>query len=296
MLKKNLIRSVCGGENRRFRGLFCEYYERSTSRCMLLREGKMPEFWEKCRASCFNMLYEAAKRYLGNFKKKYPNSPIDETEDVDFGRLIRQLQDTGLKQGFDLEAWRGYMNKSVYREIRRILRKRGLIPWQIRCGTCKFMPEKMPFICPKTGTARGRREEACKDYAHSVHNIISIDADPDIGTQEKNILMAEIAEQQGFSTPETLLEKKEEEQQLPLIRKVLIKRIKETQPGTKSRQTCERQYEIFVNLLNLFSKDIPVEKALKILADKYDVTVRTVHRDLADIREISEKKCPLKAD
>ncbi|GEM_PF-5152212 len=288
-MKKNLIRSVCGGENRRFRGLFCEYYERSTSRCMLLRERKMGEFWEKCRASCFNMLYEAAKRYLRNFRQTYPNSPIDETEDIDFGRLIRRLQDTGLKQGFDLEAWRGYMNKSVYREIRTILRERGLIPWQIRCGTCRFMPEKMPFICPKTGTVRGRTEEVCKDYAQSVHNIIYIDADLGVGSREENRLMAEIGEQQGISTPETLLEKKEEEQRLPLIRKILTARIKETQPNTKSRQIYERQYEIFVNLLNLFSKDIHIEKALKILADKYGVTVRTVQRDLEEIREFSEK-------
>lgn len=289
-MKKNLIRSVCGGENRRFRGLFCEYYERSAARCLLLREGKMREFWEKCRASCFNLLYDAVKLHLTNFRQKYPDSPIDETEDIDFEKLICRLQDTGMKQSFDLEAWRGYLNKTVYREIRNILRKRGLIPWQIRCGTCKFMPLKMPYICPKTGTVRSRSDDACPDYAQTVHNIISIDAEICPGdSQENNRLMAEMGNWQGNPTPETLLEKKEEEQRLPLIRKILLTRIKETRPGTKSRQTCERQYEIFVSLLNLLSDNVPMEEAFKIIADKQGVAVRTVHRDIADIREFSKK-------
>ncbi len=292
--RNNLIRSVCGGLNRRFRGVTCNYYDCSAIECRLLRKQQMEEFWQKCRFNKFKMLYKASAHYLKQFKLKYDNIPVDDMEDIDFKGIINRLEKQGLKEDFTINGWRKYMNKTVYREVKGILVKKGLIPREAKCGTCKYLPVSKPYVCQKKGENRKKTDHACGEYTPRIDIFISVSHNEDSehnGNQGKNPLESEMirAQHENIRTPERILEEKQESNQLPIIKKLLKNRAENTNPGTRERKIYERQYNNIIQLQKLFSKGISEKKALKILADETSVDIKTIQRDLKEIRKFLKK-------
>ncbi|MCP4107179.1 MAG: hypothetical protein GY749_16835 [Desulfobacteraceae bacterium] len=291
--QNNLTRSVCGGTNERFRGNPCKYYDFSSGQCLLLMEQKMDEFWKKCRCKKFEMLYEATTSYLKKFKQKYANLPVDDMEEIDFKEIISRLKNLRLKEEFNINGWRKYMNKTIYREVKGILVKKGLIPRETKCGTCKFLPGSKPYVCQKKGETRKKTGEICEQYAQKIDVFISINGSESNDDQYRDNLIFEISKSihENVKTPETILEKEQEKNRLSIIKEILDKRIEKAKPG-KMKQKYERQYDVFINLFNLLSEGIPKEESQKLLADKNGVNIRTIRRDIVEIMEFLKNNVP----
>lgn len=285
--KNDMIRSVCG-KHKYFKGVSCRYYDLSDAQCLLLREKKMEEFWEKCRCKLFETLYNATTVCLINFKKKYKRLNIDDKEDIDFESIIKRLKTYGLKTGFTLHDWLKYMNKTVYQEIRGILVARGLIPRGIRCGTCRHLPKGNPYICPKNGETRKKADDVCDDYTQDINSFISIDIEENDDNPQAHRLMYEISTVRN----ENITCLPEEKDRLSDMKKILKNRAGEAKPGSKLLEKYERQYEVFINLLNLLSENIPLANAMKLIAKNYGINVKTIRRDIEEIREFLKKMSP----
>lgn len=263
----------------------CEHYDPSAGECLLLRERRMDEFWEKGRCLPFGMLYRSVSDCLSRLKRTYRYLPIDEAEDVDFGRLAARLRKQGLRREFNLTGWRKYVNKAVRREITWILAGRGLIPRRTECGTCRHLTLSRPRVCLKTGESRKKSQTICDSYAWHSHMFVS--ADPEALVVPGNLPVAgrrRGAGGDGTETPATLLEDKEEGKRIFLMRDALARRAEAAEAGSVRKKRYERQYEVFSNLLSLFSQGVPRKRVCTVLEEKTGIRVRTIRRDLEEIR------------
>jgi len=286
--KNDMIRSVCGSANKYFKGISCRYYGASDAQCLLLREKKMQEFWEKCRVSPFETLYHATNACLRKFKNKYSKLDIDDKEDIDFESIINRLKTYGLKTGFTLDDWLKYMNKTVYQEIRGIFVRRRLIPRGIKCGTCRYLPKAAPYICPKNGETRKKSDDVCEDYTQDISTFISIDVIENNDNPQAQRLMYEISRVRN----ENITCLPEEKDRVSDMKEMLRNRAEKAMPGTKQHERYERQYEVFINLMNLLSEDIPAAELTTIIAVRCGMNIKTVRRDIEEIRYFLKKMSP----
>lgn len=270
--------AVCGKGNKRFGGVSCEYYFHSVMQCMLLKEHRIKELWEKCRINHLELLYNAVMAHLARFKQRYRKLPIDEQEDVDFDQIIRCLKAQEDKKRFDISTlndWRKYIGKAAYLEIRRIFIKRGLIPKEARCGICRYLPQTKPYICLKKREVRKKTNPACDEYRR--RDVIIPVADDEIEHEQiKSFILPNSEENNEEITIESAIN-------------ALNERIRQTKPGTKEREKSERQYEVFFNLCHLMSDGHSKEEAKNILADNYGISLKTIARDINEIKEFLEK-------
>lgn len=274
----DLIRSFCEGGLEPFEEIPCKYYIRADRECRLLRKGKTARFLKMCRLSTIEMLYETAIRCLKMFQRRYPGLPIDEGEDIDFGGITDRLKKQKLTQGYNLIVWRGYINKVGYNAVRTALFNRGLLPRDRKCGTCKYLPRSRPYFCPKKEEVRKKSDGPCRDYAFE-----AVIPDPFMDDDDLP----------DITTPETLLTKKEEEKEdspLSFIIRLMKERTESAAPESKNREKYERQYDVFASLLHSLSNDVPKATVMKQLAEKYDMDIRTIQRDIRDIREFLRGK------
>lgn len=272
--ENTLIQSLCGKSNKLFGGRSCEFYDHIHTECQLLREKKMHEFWEKCRSRPFEMMYESTKVHIQRFKRIYKRLPIDDKEDINFEEIVTRLRKYGLKENFNIVGWRRYMNLTVYREVKKYLAKKGWIPKEAQCGTCKYLPESPPYTCRKTGEVRNKGDQTCEEYAQKIPFIDEND--------DTNMFVSGSA---GDITDAI-----DEKDLIAKVLKVLKERIEDSEPGSKKNSVHERQYETIINFLHLFSEeDISEKDAVKFRAKECKKDVKTIQRDLTAIREFLEK-------
>jgi hypothetical protein len=106
MLKNNWITSLCGNTNKRFNGIPCKYYEHEDKQeCRLLKEQKTDEFWKKCRCA-WDVFMETANKTNEKLQGQYKTLPVDDREDVDFGKIIEQLKKNPLTKGYNISNFR----------------------------------------------------------------------------------------------------------------------------------------------------------------------------------------------
>jgi len=281
----DLVRLFCEGGNKVFKNIPCEHYISSDRACRLLRQRKTKQFWKRCRLDVLEWICKAADKYLVMYKNKYPGLPIDEKEYLDFSSLIDRLRKQRLEKD-TLISWISYVNTAVYRSVRDIMNKIYKIPTRRRCGNCKYFPESWPYICAENGEERKKGDAPCEAYSWEPPPVVipkSIDED---------ITPA--------PTPETFLRG---EDMLPRIIAMLIERVRDEKQGSKKRDVCKRQYEIFSGLLHEFSKIEPEcdvdelialrSEAIDRLAEKYGVSRKTVMRDIEEILKFLEEKMSL---
>jgi len=65
----------------------------------------------------------------------------------------------------------------------------------------------------------------------------------------------------------------------------LAERLENAEAGNGEREKCARQYEVFVNFLHLVSEGIPCREALQILAERTGIRVKTIRKDMGEIRK-----------
>lgn len=305
MLKKkqqDKIRLFCEGNYKYFKDIPCKYYIPSDRACRLLRERekliepkkkvawdqKTEEFWAECRVNSDELIYRAVNRYLFVFKKRYYYIPIDEHEDIDFAAIAGRLKKQTLKKD-TLISWIAYVNITVFRAVREYLYLKYLIPKKRSCGNCRFFPELPPYICASTGEKRKKTDPPCECYAWKLPPVVT----PEPINEETDI-------------PDPLSGDKEEEfgdEVLSCITDLLIERFKAQAPGSKKREVCKRQYEIFIAFLHELSEIEPESdlnemikqrtEIIKKLAAIFRVDEKTVRRDIQEVREFLKEKMSL---
>ena len=78
--KQDVIGSFCGCTDTVLTMYPCNYYDLSAGECLLLRERKMDEFWEKGRCAPFEMLCDSMSKCLERLKNKaipFPSEPAE---------------------------------------------------------------------------------------------------------------------------------------------------------------------------------------------------------------------------
>ncbi|NJL58570.1 MAG: hypothetical protein HC887_01870 [Desulfobacteraceae bacterium] len=269
----------------------CEHYDAADKRCAL-RSSLMEIFWKECRYDNIRYLYDTSNRHSESLKRTYKGY-IDDREDVDFVRLAEELKKAELDKPL-LSKWINYVSASIYRSIRNILDKRGLVYRKKECGTCRYLSASSKY-CYQKHVARNKTDKPCEDYAQPYVVIGSTDADGHDDNPPEEMIHRDSENPEISETPETLLLKKEaaEQQPISVMKQLLSQRIDSQLPNSKRRQICQRQYDLFTNFLHLLSEGIEPEDAKKMLAEKLEAEPKTISRDISDIREFSErKKCP----
>jgi hypothetical protein len=276
MMAKDLIALFCKGEGKRFNGIRCEHYEIFTKECDLLKKDSMKDVFEKGRCKPSVMAENAVRRNLFDYRDK-----INPKEDKGIAWEVCDIIKKKRLNTPILPVLIGYINKTVYTEVIRILIEKGILI-KGECGKCIYLSLSKPYICqradiikdgkkfenPLYGEKRNPSDSACKDgFEPPEFN----------GGDDVDIYEAE-GTGEGFTI-------------IIDMQKLLIQRIKKAKDeNTKKRY--ERQYAVFCRFLTLMQDGHSEKEALKIIAEKFDppVSVKTVERDMTEVRDFLKTK------
>lgn len=290
--KNHFIETHCGALNPEYAEQACQQYEAFTQACRLLNAQAGEQFWNQCRCA-FEVFYETLNRCNKAMSQQYDDFPLTDAEDIAFGDLLARLKTRTLQIG-NLAAWRKYVRKMAYREIRRIMDKQGLLPSRKQCGFCRHIAPSKPYFCSKKEEVRHKTDDACEQYSPNVGRFMSLDADhgsyevDERGKAEK--LRSELRYDVTFEMLDAAIDHAQtddapDDHFRAEIERRLRERANNEAPGSKRRQICRRQYDVFVNLMALLADGIPKEQAEERLAKQFRLKdARTIRRDLEEIR------------
>ena len=276
-MENDLIALFCKGDGKRFRGERCEHYEIFTGECRLLRDRKMKDVFEKGRCEPCIMVECAVKRKLYKYRDKvnpeeYTDGTVWEICEIIKKHTLRIPK---------LPVLIGYINKTAYTEVIRMLINMCVLMRGI-CDSCVHLSLSKVHVCTRTyllvdgkeientlhGKKRNPSDEACED-GFEPYDFKSLDID-DIASP------AETDTEEEFLIIESMI-------------KLLSLRADKAK-DKKTRKKYERQYVVFCRFVKLVREGHSEQKALKIIAEKLGVSVKTVERDMEEARELLRKK------
>ncbi|MDM8524954.1 hypothetical protein QUF80_16410 [Desulfococcaceae bacterium HSG8] len=274
-MKNDLIALFCKGEGKRFRGERCEHYEIFTDECRLLRDRKMKDVFEKGRCEPCVMVERAVKWNFYRYKDRV--NPEEYTEVWEICEAIKKHTLHIPK----LPVLIGYINRSVYTEAIRILIEIGILVRGI-CDNCVHLSLSKVYVCtrayvlvdgkeienPLYDKKRNPSDKACKD-GFEPYDFKSLDTD-DID-------------------PPAVTDPGEEFLIIESMKKLLVLRTDRAKDET-TKKIYERQYVIFCRFVNLVREGHSDKKALKAIAKKLGVSVKTVERDMEEVRKFLKKE------
>jgi hypothetical protein len=268
-----LIALFCKGEDKRFGGIRCEYYE-DTGECKLLTGNKeMRDIFENGRCQPSVMLKDAVERNLDDYRDKI--DPKDHIESMAF-EISERIKKKCLNCP-KLPFLKSYINKAAYTAVIGMLIKEGFLFRRV-CGNCGYLSKSRPYVCNRPYIKKEgkrienplygeRRELASRACEEGFEPPVPPGPQPPVPPQNEYILLLE------------------------RIRKLLEERIKnELNENTKRKYM--RQHLVFCRFATLLREGYSETKALKAIAKKLGKHVRTIRRDFTEIREFL-KDCPL---
>jgi hypothetical protein len=280
-MTRNLVGYFCQGEGKRFGGIRCDYFIHATSECTLLKEFELYEVFEKGRCEPFEMLKRALEKHLEKYRDIV--DPGEHIEPMAF-EILERLKSKRLTQGHKIYVLKGYINKAVYCSVIEMLqREEPLVKRQ--CGSCRYLSQSKPHICqratiftsekgevanPYYESKRKLTERACKKGFEPVETT-SIDASPDIPQS----LIASEVDYTGILLAD--------------MTRLLAEGVERSEDQKTKRQE-ERRYIVFCQLIDLLMKGISQKEALKIIAATLDVSVKTINRELLEIRKFFKRE------
>ena len=238
-------------------------------------------FWDKCRAA-FEVFYDTVNFCNDTMRKQYDALPVDEAENLPFEEMIRRLTAQRLNIA-NLAAWRKYIMKMAYREIRRVMAKQGLLPSKKQCGTCAHLTPVKPSICAEKGIERKKTDAPCGGYQANRGQFESLDNDDNAKKRRK---IEELRADTANAAKERAQAAAENGDNFYDDALRLLRERAEREPfGSARRKICRRQHDIFVNIFALLAEGAPKEQVEQALAKKYRLkNARTIRRDLDEIR------------
>ena len=285
--QNDVIRFFCEGEDEQFRQISCKYYTHNPEKeCNILKQYKISVFWDKCRENSFEILYHAVNKHLQRFKEQYEG--VDDQENIDFKGMITRLKKQRLRYGFNLFVWHSYVSRACYRELKNLLIRRGQIPSRRKCGNCKYFPEVKPYICPITKKKRKKTAEPCEEYGWKFSMPMTQTYNDRIDHPEGSEKIPIFAERMGFTNDQQPFSTFADDRVSDMMG-ILKERVK-AEPRRKKRERYERQYDIFVNFLDMLSKDISKKEAIRSFARKWRISEKTIQRDIREFRKFLKEK------
>jgi hypothetical protein len=292
----DLVRLICAGAGNRFGGVVCKFYVRLTAECDLLKKEKLDPIFKNGRCNPYRFLKSAIQKNLMRYKdvihvQEYVSS-------IAFV-LSNRLKDIRLKKGYSLAVLIGYIKKAAYTEVIQLLQKEGLLEKKI-CGNCIFLSELKPYVCrrenieviengvkdlkPNPRYLKERKKTDKCQEGFKPHAFISINRDGDHNVEDN--FQSEVSEQlSDLSAVENLGDRLEIEK----IGEILKRRATDTKQSN-TKKIYKRQHNVFVNLYHYISEGYSVRKAIELIAIKIGKNVKTIERDINDIRTFLTKE------
>jgi hypothetical protein len=292
----DLVRLICAGAGNRFGEVVCEYYVRLTAECDLLKKEKLDPIFKNGRCNPYHFLKSAIQKNLNRYKdvinvREYVSS-------IAFV-LSKRLKDIRLKKGYNLAVLIGYIKKAAYTEVILLLQNEGLLEKKM-CGSCIFLSELKPYTCRRENIdvmengGKGlkpnpfylkvrKKTDKCQE-GFQPHAFISINRDDDHNVEDSY--------QSGISeklTDFSGIEKSTNRMEIEKIREILKKRAVDTK-HSNTKKIYKRQHNVFINLYHYISEGYSVRKAIELIAIKIGRNVKTIERDINDIRTFLTKE------
>ena len=123
-MSKDLIGEYCKGQSRF--PAWCGEFDVFSQECDLLKDAPMQAIFERGRCQPFEMVKAAVRGRLAYFADCLPRDVKTEYANALPVELAEKIKAQQLKKGFSLPVLKGYINRTVYSEIPKILAKEGL--------------------------------------------------------------------------------------------------------------------------------------------------------------------------
>ncbi len=292
----DLVRLICAGAGNRFGGAVCGFYVRLTAECDLLKKEKLDPIFKNGRCNPYRFLESAIRKNLMRYKdiihvQEYVSS-------IAFV-LSNRLKDIRLKKGYSLAVLIGYIKKAAYTEVILFLQNEGVLEKKM-CGNCIFLSELKPYICRRENIdvindgmrqlqdnpfylKERKKADKCQD-GFQPHTVVSINIDRDHDSADN--YNSKISEKfEDLST----LENSDDRIEIEEINEILKKRAVDTK-HKNTKKIYKRQHNVFINLYHYISEGYSIRKAIQLIALKIGKNVKTVERDINDIRTFLNKE------
>lgn len=253
----------------------CENYSKPPPRCSLLKEKAITKLCETGRC-IFAMMGFVQEKLAERFDH------LDGREDIDLKPLIKRLKRVIWHDSSNPAGWLVYLKKAVHNATVRALARQRLMPEEKNCGTCVHLPNSNPRVCQVSGDAKRAADRACDDY-HFIPITIgagSEDNPDELGDESETKFVPEAVERSSKTQ-----ERVDARMDVESLRLALAERAENERQGSRRRAIAARQYELFLNLRNLAGETDSDQEAFRIVSQQMGVSLKTVHRDLAEIRD-----------
>jgi hypothetical protein len=296
----DLIRLICAGAGNRFGGIVCKFYVRLTAECELLKKERLDPIFKNGRCNPYRFLKSAIEKNLKRYKdvvhvQEYASS-------IAFV-LSKRLEDMQLKKGYNLAVLIGYIKKSAYTEVIQFLQNEGLLEKK-NCGNCIFLSEIKPYVCRRENIEvienrvgelkpnpfylkERNKTDKCQE-GFKPHAFVSINKDDD-HSAEDNFKLDVSEKLSDHSAIENIGDRLEIEK----IGEMLKRRAIDTK-HSNTKKIYKRQHNVFVNLYHYISEGYSIRKAIQLIAIKIGKNVKTIERDIYDIRAFLSKELSYK--
>jgi len=281
----DLIRQNCAGAENR--GIVCKFYVRLTAECDLLKKEKLDSIFKNGRCNPFRFVEKAIRSNLKRYKdlidvKKHVSS-------IAFV-LSKRLKDVRLKKGYSLAVLIGYIKRAAYTEVIQFLQNEGVLEKK-NCGNCIFLSELKPYVCRRENVdaiENGVKElkpnpfylkernkaDKCQE-GFKPHAFVSINRDRDHDSTD--------------SYNSEISEKLDNRIEIEEINEILKKRTTDTK-HINTKKIYKRQHNVFINLYHYISEGYSDRKAIQLIAINIGKNVKTIERDINDIRSFLTKE------
>ncbi len=240
----------------------------------LLIGRKLKDIFEKGRCDPSMMVKDAVKRNLYDYRDKI--KPAEHIEPMAF-EISERIKEQCLRCP-KLPVLKEYINRTAYTEVIRMLIKEGEL-LKGECGNCVHLSKVKPYICQgeyirmkgeetknsEYGKKKNPSSRSCKEGFQPFESVEDFE---DI----------EITDDDGVEEYISIIE---------LMEKFLIKRI-ENETNRNIKRKYERQYMMFCRFVTLIQEDSSEKEALKKISKNLGVSLKTIARDFAEVREFLE--------
>jgi len=280
--KIDLVRKYCGGVGERFAGVVCDFYIQLTGLCKLLEVEKIKIIFLKGRCKPHDHIVKAVKRFLRKYKEMIGSDNLESYTDTISFQVFNRIKEIKLDKGFNLPTLYGYIRKSAYNEVnQQLLSEKILVRRQ--CGNCVYLSAIKPYKCQCVGNSisgtqnehyefeRKKIDKAC-DFFVRKEVELSYDQSENLSKKLEN-----------FGNDDLMKETDSKLNYFDLL-KLIKKRIDESKSETK-KKTLKRHYIVITSLYHYLSYGYDFVKAKEVIAKKIKMNVKTIDRDLKEIRE-----------
>lgn len=280
-MARDLLTVFCRGEGRRFGGQVCEFLDAPTGQCRLLRDHALNAVFEQGRCAPFEMVTRALAKHLDKYRDVL--EPGEHRDAMAFEIAVR-LTEKRLNKGFQIYVLQGYINRTVYCSVIEFLRREDPLVKK-QCGNCRHLSLARPYICQRVTVITPAHGEEDNRWYDSPRNIT--DRACQYGFETVETFSADAAP--AYSAPVRTTEMNTSGLLLNDMVALLARRAGELDPG-RAKRRADRQYVVFAQLLERCGQGETHQEAVSAIADDLAVSVKTIQREISEIRTFFERE------